>query len=177
MRALVVYESMFGSTRILAEAIAATLQRKGLSVTLTTAASAPASTAGFDLVVVGAPTHAHTLPQASSRVEAAAWAADPNRSLELEPSAHLPGVREWLKAVTVPESAPHAAAFATRVDIARILAGNAAVSIVKRLRARGIHFAEQECFLVSTSSHLLDGERTRAEKWAEGLPTQFSAAL
>ena len=62
MRALVVYESMFGSTRIVAEAIAATLDRGGMTTTLTTAASAPGSTAGFDLVVVGASTHGGAHP-------------------------------------------------------------------------------------------------------------------
>ncbi|MET0861457.1 MAG: hypothetical protein ABW091_10565 [Microbacterium sp.] len=177
MRALVVYESMFGATRTIAEAMVAALEHRGLIVTLSTAASAPCSTAGFGLVVVGAPTHAHTLPQASSRTEAAEWAANPAKALTLEPSAHLIGVREWLKAVVVPEPAPHGAAFATRVDIVRLLSGDAAVSIAKQLRARGVIDVERECFLVSSSSHLLEGERSRAEQWADGLPALASAGI
>ena len=169
MRALVVFDSMFGSTRALAEAIAGTLEHSGVTTTLTTAASAPRSIAGYDLVIVGAPTHAHTLPQASSRTEAAGWAADPAKALTLEPSAHDPGVREWLKGLVVPDPAPHVAAFSTRVDIARILAGDAAVSIAKRLRPLGVRHVEQECFLVTKSSALLEGERLRAEHWAERL--------
>ena len=170
MRALVVYESMFGSTRALAEAIAGVLDRNGVPATLAAAAAAPSSTADYDLVVVGAPTHAHALPQAASRTEAAAWATDPSKALTLDASAHGIGVREWLKCLEIAEPAPRVAAFSTRVDIARILAGDAAVSIAKRFRSRGIRHIEQECFLVSASSKLLEGELLRAEEWAEKLP-------
>lgn len=176
MPALVVYESMFGSTRAVAEAIAAVLDRRGVASTLTTAAAAPRSTAGYDLVVVGAPTHAHTLPRRSSRAEAAEWASDNSRALTLEATAQDRGVREWLKSLEVPEPAPRFAAFSTRVNIARILAGDAAVSIAKRLRPRGVSHVEKECFLVSTSSTLLDGERLRAEQWAERLTSPMSAS-
>lgn len=167
MRALVVYESMFGSTRLLADAIAEVLERSGTFTVLTTAADAPRSAAGFDLVVVGAPTHARTLPQPASRIEAAAWAADPRRALRLEPYAHDRGVREWLAGLQIPDAPTRFAAFSTRVDIARILAGDAAVSISRSLRGLGVGGIEQECFLVSSSGALLFGEKLRAEQWAD----------
>jgi menaquinone-dependent protoporphyrinogen IX oxidase len=177
MRALVVYESMFGGTRALAEAIAGALDRGGMPATLVAAAAAPSSTADYGLLVVGAPTHAHTLPQASSRREAAAWSADPSKALTLDVSAHSIGVREWLKSLEIADPAPRVAAFSTRVDIARILAGDAAESIAKRFRSRGIRHIEQECFLVSASSKLLEGELLRAGEWAEKLPALVAAAV
>lgn len=67
MRAVIVYESMFGSTRYVAEAIA-----EGLAdcaeVSVVPVAHANAEVLdGVDLLVVGAPTHLHGLPRPSSR--------------------------------------------------------------------------------------------------------------
>src|SRR4029453_17970682 len=89
-----------------------------------------------DLVVVGAPTHAHSLPRAASREDAAKWAEDSEKHLALEPEAASPGVREWLDSRT---GAPTKwVAFGTRVDIPRIFAGDASATIEKRMRrARG----------------------------------------
>ena len=148
MRALVVYESMFGNTRILAEAIAGVLDLSGMNTTVTTAASAPHSTGGYGLVIVGAPTHAHSLPRPASRIEASDWAAETRRALLLEPSAKADGVREWLKDLKIPEPVPSFAAFSTRVDMARILSGDAANAIAKRLRSLKVDRVAMECFLV-----------------------------
>ena len=64
MRALVVYESMFGNTRELAAAIAEGLAARGAGVELVDAESAPGELADrFDLLVAGAPTHAFGLPK------------------------------------------------------------------------------------------------------------------
>lgn len=170
MRALVVYESMFGNTRSVAEAIARGLERAGVSATVAAAAATP-QPEGYDLVFVGAPTHAHTLPQPSSRSEAAAWAKDPDKALTLEPTARSAGVREWIKALPEQSPAPRFAAFATRVDMPRIFTGDASSSIAKRLKGAGIRGIDKECFLVSSVNVLLDGETDRAATWAVSLAT------
>ena len=75
MRALVVYESMYGNTHVVAGEIADGL-RVGYEVTLVPVAEATAElVAGADLLVVGAPTHMHGLSSASSRRTAVKAAA------------------------------------------------------------------------------------------------------
>ena len=74
------------------------------------------------------------------------------------------------------EPVPSFAAFSTRVDMARILSGDAANGIAKRLRSRKVDHVESECFLVSPSSRLLNGERDRAEEWAASLPMLIGVA-
>jgi hypothetical protein len=166
MNTLVVYESMFGNTRTIAEAIAEALRPTATGVTVTTAAEAPADVAGFDLVVVGSPTHAHTLPQPSSRKDAAAWAEDGRKELKLEEGASRPGVREWLADLSIPDPAPRFAAFSTRADFPRIFSGDAASAIRRRLHKRDVDVDAQMDFLVDFDSHLVDGEQQRAREWA-----------
>src|SRR5687767_14509631 len=61
MRALVVYESMFGNTSAVATAIATGLSTR-MGVDLVEVAAAPAALdAGVDLVVAGGPTHAFSM--------------------------------------------------------------------------------------------------------------------
>jgi hypothetical protein len=165
MTAIVLYESMFGNTRQIAQAIG-----DGLS-DFTDVRVEPASAGpdlAVDLVVIGAPTHAHTLPQASSREDAVKWAADPEQHLDLEPDASRPGVREWIESLS---TAPAAwAAFGTRVNIPRIFAGDASAGIerrIRRLHSRPV--ATSECFLVTTKNVLVDGELDRARAWGRSL--------
>jgi hypothetical protein len=123
MKAMIIYESMFGNTREAAEAIAEGLGAN-TDVTVVPVWSASVSTADLDLLIVGAPTHAHSLSRPASRVEAGQWAEDTTKDLRLEPNAEGMGVREWLEScVAVP---PRFAAFDTRADIARVLSGSAA---------------------------------------------------
>jgi hypothetical protein len=174
MTAIVLYESMFGNTRQIARAIG-----DGLSDFVDVRVepvSAGAEPADHDLVVIGAPTHAHTLPQPSSREDAAKWAADPEQHLVLDPDGSKPGVREWLESLS---TAPAAwAAFGTRVDIPRIFAGDASAGIERRLRHQ-LHsrpVAESACFLVTTKNVLVDGELDRAREWGRSLGRSVNAS-
>lgn len=60
MKALVVYESMFGNTEQVARAVATGLGRH-LDVELVAVANAPDTVSDVDLVVVGGPTHAFSM--------------------------------------------------------------------------------------------------------------------
>jgi flavodoxin len=168
MNALIVYESMFGSTRRVAEAVADGLKTTGVDATITPAHTAPSDLSDYQLVVVGAPTHAHSLPRPESRAQAAEWAADPVKELTLEPAAGSSGVREWLDRVML-DGNPRFATFSTRVNIPRIFAGDASAAIAKRLRRRGADVDAHTDFLVDQGSHLVDGEETRAREWATEL--------
>ena len=168
MNALIVYESMFGNTRKLAEAIADALQSTGVDTTVTPAHEAPSDLSDYRLIVVGAPTHAHSLPRAKSRIEAADWAADPTKKLTLEPTAGSTGVREWLGGVMLVGN-PRFAVFSTRADIPRIFSGDACAAIAKGLRRHLADVDARADFLVGLDNHLLDGEEDRAREWAASL--------
>ncbi|WP_137843231.1 flavodoxin domain-containing protein [Microbacterium sp. 2FI] len=168
MNALVVYESMFGNTRTIAEAIADGLRSAGVDVTVSLAYDAPADLSDYALVVVGAPTHAHGLPRTTSRNEAVAWAADPAKNLLLEPMAQATGVREWLARMMLVGD-PHFAVFSTRADIPWIFSGDACKAIAKGLRKRLAQVDSHSDFLVGLDNRLVEGEETRAREWANGL--------
>ncbi|MEX1126227.1 MAG: flavodoxin, partial [Acidimicrobiia bacterium] len=70
MKALVVYESMFGNTKLIAEAVAGGLTRH-LDVETVEVGQKPVFGPGVDLVVVGGPTHAFGMTRASTRKSAA----------------------------------------------------------------------------------------------------------
>ncbi|MDN3494888.1 flavodoxin domain-containing protein [Planococcus sp. APC 4015] len=161
-----IYESMFGNTRRIAEAVARALESDGLWVDLVRAGDAPNDLAMFALVIVGSPTHAHTLPLPASRTQAAAWADDQSKALVLEAGADGEGVREWLERCEIPHPTPHFAAFSTRSDIPRLFAGDAAVGIRRRLRKRGVEVTALADFEVDVASRLVHGEEARAATWA-----------
>lgn len=168
MRALVVYESMFGNTHDIAEHVAEGL-RTVHEVTVVAACEAVGSdVSGYDLVVVGAPTHAHGLPSPSSRHSAEDVAAK-DAALDLDVDVSAPGVREWLDALDG-VGHRHAAAFDTRVDGPALVMGRASKGIAKRLGRHGFHVVmEPESFLVDRHNHLRDGEAERAAEWGRAL--------
>jgi hypothetical protein len=96
MRALVVYESMYGNTHVVASNIADGL-RATHEVTLVPVSEAtPELLAGADLLVAGAPTHMHGMPSASTRRMAAQAAAKQGSELTLDPGARGLGIRDWM---------------------------------------------------------------------------------
>src|SRR5690348_2433831 len=101
MKAVVVYESMYGNTHLVADAIAEGLRtgpEDDVSVVPVEAADG-AALAEADLVVVGGPTHAHGMTWPSTRKAAAEAAEKPGSGLEMEPDAEGEGLREWFDAV------------------------------------------------------------------------------
>src|SRR5579863_1385102 len=166
MRTIIVYESMFGSTRHVAEAIGKGLGAEG-HVLVVGVGAAPDVLDDFDLVVVGAPTHAWSMSWPSTRRSAPVRVAKPESDLVLEPGADsAPGVREWLK--TVQDGRGKAAAFDTRINARVLFTGRASKAVARQLLRHGLSVVvPPESFLVDKGSHLLPGELERARRWGE----------
>jgi hypothetical protein len=168
MHALVVYESMYGNTHVVASNIADGL-RGTYEVTLVPVAAATADLiTEADLLVVGAPTHLHKLSTASSRQLARKAAAKPGSGLTLDPDASGPALRDWLSGLA--DGHGLAAAFDTRLAGAPMLTGRASRGISRLLRRHGYPLiAPPESFVVTKQNTLADGESARARRWGEAL--------
>ena len=169
---MVIYESMYGNTRAIAEAIGRGLAT-GYEVTVQPVADVEATElTGVDLLVVGGPTHTWSMSRPSTRQGAATAAEKPGSGLSIEPGATGPGIREWLRSLdraTVP-SALHVTTFDTRMHAPLGLSGAASRTIAKRLRRVGIRCdARPRGFYVSRQNLLIDGEIARAEVWGREL--------
>lgn len=157
--ALVVFESMFGNTRKIAEAVAEGL-RTGMTVDVVEVRSAPALLGHeIELLVVGGPTHAFSMSRPSTRADAAKQGADGK-------TAEGTGLREWVDQIGHGEARPAVAAFDTKVKRPR-LPGSAARAALKQLRRAGFSaLAQAENFYVGgTPGPLVDGELDRARDW------------
>jgi len=174
MRALVVYESMYGNTHEVADAIGDGLRDVVTAEVLSIHDVSAEQLADVDLLVVGGPTHVHGMSRESTRTSAGEAVAAPDNSLALDPDAVGDGVREWLQSIG--KSSARAAAFDTRVDIAPLLSGRASKGISKELRHNGYRLVvDPESFLVSKETQLEAGEHARARAWGEQLGRQMEA--
>ncbi|MGQ1838691.1 flavodoxin domain-containing protein [Kocuria turfanensis] len=98
MTVVVVYESMYGNTHRIAEAVGHGLAEAGAPVEVVSVGAARTRGLGpEDVLVVGAPTHVRGLSRATTRQ--AAVQDTPERALVIDPSAQGEGVREWLGAL------------------------------------------------------------------------------
>ena len=170
MRAVVIYESMYGNTHQIAEAIGTGLAGEFDVAVVPVAEAGQAVIADADLLVVGGPTHVHGMARPSTREAAAKAARQPAGGLMLEPDALKAGLREWLDSLGKSRVHGMAAAFDTRIDAAAALTGRASKSVGKALRHHGYDLiAEPESFLVTKQDHLLPQERERAASWGARL--------
>ena len=170
-RALVIFESMFGNTRTIAEAVVEGLSSRFVT-DLTEVSLAPTRIAGdVSIVVVGGPTHAFGLTRPRTRQDAATQADEPLVS----PAG---GVREWLEAAERPRSSVRAAAFDTRIDKPRV-PGSAARGAEKRLRRLGFRVvaAAESFYVTGTKGPLVPGEVERARRWAEQVAERSAPVL
>jgi hypothetical protein len=167
MKALVVYESLFGNTEVIAQAIAAGL-RDTFEVTVADVATMPRAS-GVDLLVVGGPTHAFGMSRPSTREQA-------TQQGTVRAGAVDAGVREYLNcSPTLPGTA--AAAFDTRIN-KPLVPGSAAHRAQRQLRRLGCRIAmpAERFHVTGTLGPLVPGEDNRAQQWGATLAASVAAA-
>jgi flavodoxin len=144
MKTLVVYDSLYGNTKMIAQAIGGALP--GEVEVLRVSEVEASGLDGYDLLVVGAPTHG----------------ANPS-----------PDVQAFLEQIQAPDlEGIKVAGFDTRMTNRLILLfGTAAPKIAKTLQEKGgTLVGKPEGFYVrGGKGPLKDGEFERAARWAQGL--------
>jgi Flavodoxin domain len=176
MKTVIVYESMYGNTRVIADAIGRGLERGSETVVVPVAQAHPELLDGADLVVVGGPTHVHGLSRAATRRSAREAANKPGSGLTMDPGAKGPGLRDWF--ATLGQVDTVAAAFDTRLDAPVMFTGRASKAIARLLRRRGAALAaDPESFLVTKDNRLRPGEEDRACAWGRQLATQAAGEV
>jgi menaquinone-dependent protoporphyrinogen IX oxidase len=175
MKTVVIYESMYGNTHLVADAIAEGLRDTGEVLVVPVDEAKAALVEEADLVVVGGPTHAHGMSRASTRQAALTAAEKPGSDLVVDPDAEGPGLRDWF--ATLEWMSGRAAAFDTRIDAPPVLTGRASKGIARMLRHHGFTLmAEPESFLVTKATHLAADEQKRARDWGVQLAATFDTA-
>ena len=160
MKAIVVYESLWGNTAAIARAIAEGIGPD--AKVLSTAEATPGLLAGADLIVAGAPLFAFRLPtddiRETIRKKAASFASPPDLS--------HPSLRAWLE--TVPAGQGRSAAFETRMWFSP---GGATGAILQGLQKAGyVPLARGKRFGVAgMTGPLKRGELERAKAWGARL--------
>ncbi len=175
MRVVIVYESMFGNTHVIADAIAGGLA-PGNEVTVVPVAEAGRELLdGADLVVAGGPTHIHGMSGARSRASAVETARKEGSRLTLDASAEGPGLRDWL--ADLGQIHVRGAAFDTRLAGSAMLTGRASRTIARLLERHGIALlAPAESFLVTKDNRVRPGEQDRAGQWGRELAALLPTA-
>ena len=151
MNTLIAYDSVFGNTQAIAQAIAEVMQQKGVVRLTRVDQLSAAELTGIALMIVGCPTHRHGVPEAT-------------RDMLDDMS------KGALRGVVV-------AAFDTRYRKPRWLTGSAAQKVARKLRKfGGRQVVPPESFFVEgREGPLAGGEVERAKRWAESLLGQLEA--
>lgn len=160
MKAIVVYESLWGNTAAIARAIAEGIGPN--AVALTTDAAGANTIADADLVVAGAPVLAFSLPSDQIRDSVARSEAN----APIPPDLSHPSMRTWLE--SLPAGHGRAAAFETRIWWSP---RGATGDIERRFERAGYRqVAKAEKFVVSDKyGPLREGELERARQWGQTL--------
>ena len=163
MSVLVIYESMFGNTEAIAEAIAEGVRREsehhppGTEVTVVPVAQAPSRLPDdVTMLLIGGPTHAFSMSRESTRADAVRQGATGTARI---------GIREWIDA-SEPRADLPVHTFDTRVHV-RMMPGSAAKQAAIALRRKGFELAKRgESFWVGgKDGPLSHDEVVRARAW------------
>jgi len=168
MKSVIVYESMYGNTHLIGNAIAEGLRSRGEVVVVPVDDADQSLVESADLVVVGGPTHAHGMSHANTRKAAVAAAEKPGSDLVLDEDEEGDGLREWFDSLE--RIATNAAAFDTRIEMSAAITGRASKGIARRLRRHGANLiSEPESFFVTKDNQLEPDEERRARDWGARL--------
>src|SRR4029453_10810982 len=171
MKITIVYESMFGNTHQVAQAISDGVREADPDADVDcvpVGEASPELIKSTDLLVVGGPTHIRGMTSGFSRKmgisgehKAEAKGEAPH---DLEPDAEGPGLREWFNGLPNVDGG-QAAAFDTRLGSS--MAGGAARGIARRLRKHGYNLLNDPEGFVVEDAHgpLRAGEVERAKQW------------
>jgi flavodoxin len=180
----VVFESMYGATHEVADAIAEGVAEAKPEATvdrLRVGEADPARVAAADVVIVGGPTHMRGMSSGMSRSMAVKMEEkkehDEGQVIGhgLEPGAEGDGLRNWFHTLPKGAKGRPAAAFDTRGEGPMV--GGAAKGIAHRLESHGYDLVtEPEGFIVEADGLLKAGERERAREWGAGLVRQATAS-
>jgi len=167
MKAVVVYESLWGNTATVARAIAQGLGPEAHA--LSTAEADATALEGAGLIVAGAPVLGFKLPTEKMRESVR---RTPGKA-PAPPDLSHPAMRTWLEAL--PPGSGRAAAFDTQV---RGPFGSAAPEIAAALEKSGYApLAKPAAFAVKGKfGPLQDGELERARKWGAELAAALAVA-
>ncbi len=159
MQALVIYDSKFGNTEEIAQAIGSALAPQGEVAVVNVADARPEQLAGVDLLVVGSPT----------------WGSRPT-----------PAITKWLKGLPAKGlKGVQVAGFDTRGDMSQVTSrfvnalvgflGFAADPISARLEKKGgtVSIRPDGFVVVDREGPLKEGELERAVEWAKRIAGEF----
>lgn len=152
MKTLVIYDSQYGNTEQVAQAIGAALEPFGAVSVLHVGSAQPLALDDVDLLLLGCPTQG--------------W----------KPTAAMAELARTLSASRLGSTA--VACFDTRIRGPRWMTGSAAATLDKGFYAQGVApLVPGESFLVQgTEGPLHVGEVERATKWARQLATKLAPA-
>jgi hypothetical protein len=169
MKTIVVYESYWGNTASVAQAIAEGIGPDARA--MSTAEAVGEALAGVGLIVAGSPIIAFSLPSEKTRNN---MVARPDKKAPSPADLSHPSIRTWL--VALPQAgasgggaaAVRAAAFETGFKLSP---GGSAGKILRMLEEKGYQpVAKKQRFLVKGSyGPMKDGELDRARAWGAEL--------
>ncbi len=166
MRVLIVYESLYGTNRMIARMIADGIGPDA-DVTITEARSAPSAIGDeVDLIVVGGPNHHTGLPTRESRAEAVEEDSGKTQSASV-------GLREWLSGLSLANRGQPVAVWDTRMARPRILVllDHSSRVIAKELKRAGARLVckPQTFYSADGIGAIVAGEEERARTWGTRL--------
>lgn len=152
MNTLIVYDSQYGNTELIAREIGETLSALGRARAVRVDAVRASDLEGVELLFIGSPTQGWRPTQA---------------------------IQSFLGSPSFNQlRAAHVACFDTRFNKPRWMTGSAASGMAKRLRERGIVLSGEpgSFFVAGTEGPLLNGEVERAKGWAMSIARRLTPA-